>query len=459
MTDRSPPQDCDLLICNGLLLTADPAGTAIYDGAIAIAGTRIIAIGKSNDIRRRFSPRETLDAGGGIVHPGFIDAHVHISQYTSRSVLPLMAGTQVTMGDWKAALTPEDEHASAMLAAVDYLRSGYTGFVDPGTIFEPDAVAAVAEKIGIRIWLTDPYVADRGETLRAQGAELVSDAFLARWPKDTDAALKRLGTQLHRNRVADSLVKAFIGLYGEQTASDDLYSAALSMARASNVQFQQHLGYLPATYRQREAELGQSIISHLAESDRLGGDVTFIHLNVVHDQDIDRLAAASVKLVWCPAGQLQMIGKGGAAPRTGPLHRAGISIGLASDIPRNASFTAMGALASAALAAQGSALSAQDILRMRTVEAAASVGASAEVGSLQAGNLADVVVRRPSSPSNLGLDPHHELAILGGGDVAHVVVGGRVVLADGHLIHANPGTALQIARASVRGLASRLGLA
>jgi hypothetical protein len=45
------------------------------------------------------------------------------------------------MGHWKAELRPEDEHASASLASIDYLRCGFTGFVDPGTIFEPDAVA------------------------------------------------------------------------------------------------------------------------------------------------------------------------------------------------------------------------------------------------------------------------------------------------------------------------------
>ncbi|MGX8012368.1 hypothetical protein ACVDG8_027085 [Mesorhizobium sp. ORM8.1] len=51
------------------------------------------------------------------------------------------------------------------MAALDYLKCGYTGFVDPGTVLAPDAVAAVADEAGIRIWLTDPYVADGGEAL------------------------------------------------------------------------------------------------------------------------------------------------------------------------------------------------------------------------------------------------------------------------------------------------------
>jgi cytosine/adenosine deaminase-related metal-dependent hydrolase len=148
MTAAEP---CDLLIAHGVILTADAAGRVYRDGAVAIRGGRIVAVDDSSALQSRFAATETIDARDGLVHPGFIDAHIHVSQYTSRSVLPLMAGTSVTMGDWKAALTPEDEHASARLAAVDYLRAGYTGFVDPGTIFALDAVAAVADEIGIRI--------------------------------------------------------------------------------------------------------------------------------------------------------------------------------------------------------------------------------------------------------------------------------------------------------------------
>ncbi|MGT2466509.1 hypothetical protein ACVOMV_18035 [Mesorhizobium atlanticum] len=76
------------------------------------------------------------------------------------------------------------------MAAVDYLKSGHTGFVDPGTIFSPDAVASVSEEFGIRVWLTDAYVADAGEELKRHFPELASDSFLARWPKNRDEALR-----------------------------------------------------------------------------------------------------------------------------------------------------------------------------------------------------------------------------------------------------------------------------
>ncbi|TGS89746.1 hypothetical protein EN820_54805, partial [bacterium M00.F.Ca.ET.177.01.1.1] len=112
---------------------------------------RIVALDRQEKIFASYASDQLFDAAGGAVHPGFIDAHVHVSQYTARSVLPLMDGKPITMGHWKGELTPEDEYASARLAALNYLKCGYTGFVDPGTVFEPDAIGVVSDESGIRI--------------------------------------------------------------------------------------------------------------------------------------------------------------------------------------------------------------------------------------------------------------------------------------------------------------------
>jgi cytosine/adenosine deaminase-related metal-dependent hydrolase len=454
----SAPFDCDLLVHGGVVLTADAEDTIIPDGAVAIVGTRILAAGRSEELQRRCRARETIDARGGIVHPGFIDAHIHISQYTSRSVLPRMEATAVTMGDWKAALRPEDEHASATLAAVDYLRSGYTGFVDPGTIFEPDAVAAVAEEVGIRIWLTDPYIADRGQLLGEHNPDLVSPGFLARWPKDTDEALKRLGRELGRNEDRDGLVQGFIGLYGEDTASPELYAAALDIARRTGVQFQEHRGYNPKPYRERQAAAGRSAIQALAEAGVLGPGTTFVHMNVVHAGDVRLLTDSRTAVVWCPYSQLRMMGTGEAEPRMRELARAGCAVGLATDIPRTVNFDALGTLAAANAAACGTPLHPSEFLRMRTVAAAATVGAH-DVGRLAPGMRADIVIRSPDVSETLGLDHAMETAVLGlGTPPAAVIVNGKVVLKEGVPLRVDPAAAARAAHRSARSLLRRIGL-
>src|SRR5262249_54016604 len=139
MTDPAQPRTVDLVVRHGVVLTVDPSDTVHRDGAVAIDRGRIVGVGSTGEIDCTFKGRSEIDAQGGVVRPGYIDAHVHVSQYTARSVLWRMGAGPVTMGHWKAELRPEDEHASTALAAIDYLSCGYTGFVDPGTIFEPDA--------------------------------------------------------------------------------------------------------------------------------------------------------------------------------------------------------------------------------------------------------------------------------------------------------------------------------
>ncbi len=451
-------QVCDLVVHNAVLLTVDKKDNMVANGAIAIHDGMIVAVGVNRDVLSRYNSHQALDAGGGIVHPGFIDAHVHISQYTSRSVLSSMVGTRITMGDWKSALTPEDEHASAALAAVDYLRSGYTGFVDPGTIFSPDAVAPIANEFGIRIWLTDPYVADAGAELKKHFPELVSEAFLALWPKSRDEAFRRMGSQLFRNN-RHGLVRGFVGLYGEGTDSPALFRAAFDLAREHGVQMQEHLGYSPLLYRQRESAVGVSMMQHMSNEGLLGSHVTFVHMNAVHPGDVQIISAHGVGVVWCPYGQLQMLGRGGAEGRMVELHRAGAKVGIGSDIPRAVHFSGLGTLATVTASATGLAASGSEILRMRTLGSAATVGAASELGSLEVGKRADFVVRRPDVSENLGRDPALEFAVIADAStVDSVFVDGKCVVKHGEVLKADPLAVVAHAHQSVRGLAARLDL-
>lgn len=360
------------------------------------------------------------------------------------------------MGHWKAELRPEDEHASASLASIDYLRCGYTGFVDPGTIFEPDAVARVAGEIGIRIWLTDPYVADQGRHLGEKNPELVAVQFLARWPSSTEEAARRVGSQLWRNADAYGLVRAFVGIYGEFTESDALRAYAFKIARANGVQFQQHLGYTPAAYRDQAARLGRT---PLADIDRLHGlepDVTLVHMNDVEPDDEALLLMRQARLVWCPYGTLQAIGAGDSRNRMSALSQKGARVAIATDIPRVVNFDALAGMAIACGAATGSALSPRHVLRMLTCDAAASVGAERLTGSIEVGKSADIVVHRPL---DLGVDACWETAVLGGRHgIDKVLVAGRALVDSGSLTCADDGAIVATAGRSITGLLSRTGL-
>jgi cytosine/adenosine deaminase-related metal-dependent hydrolase len=455
MTDPAQPRTVDLVVRHGVVLTVDPSDTVHRDGAVAIDRGLIVGVGPTAEIDLAFKGRSEIDAQGGVVRPGYIDAHVHVSQYTARSVLPRMGAGPVTMGHWKAELRPEDEHASAALAAIDYLSCGYTGFVDPGTIFEPDAVARVADEIGIRIWLTDPYVADLGHKLAEKCPELVSPSFLARWPKSTDEAAQRVGAQLWRNKKAD-LVRAFVGIYGELTETDELRAHALDVARAHGVQFQTHLGYSPSAYHDQTAQLRRTPLAHIEALHGLDSGMTLTHMNLTEPEDEARILRCNPRLGWCPYGTLQMMGAGQSRNRMASLSRRGATVALATDIPRAINFDGIAGLAIGCAAALGAPVDARTILRMGTINAAASVGAAAETGSIEIGKSAEIVVHQPSE---LGVDDIWESVVLGGRHaVDRVLVRGRIQVESGRIQRVDPAVIAAGARNSTRGIIRRMGL-
>ena len=78
----------DLLIIHGVVVTMDDQRRIFADGAVAIKESRIIAVGPSAEISEKYQSKRVLDAGGGVIQPGFVDAHVHWSQHLGRGTIP-----------------------------------------------------------------------------------------------------------------------------------------------------------------------------------------------------------------------------------------------------------------------------------------------------------------------------------------------------------------------------------
>ena len=119
------PLPCDLLIRNAYVVSMDERRRIFPNGAIAIEGRNIVAVGPDRQIAPAYAPRRTLDARGGVVHPGFIDAHNHIVHGTCRGIFASAAASAndpVTFADWKADVTPGDENIATQLAGLEMLR-------------------------------------------------------------------------------------------------------------------------------------------------------------------------------------------------------------------------------------------------------------------------------------------------------------------------------------------------
>ncbi len=458
-----PPEHCDLVLKGAQVLTLDARRTIYSTGAVAVRGHTIVAVGPEGEVLPRWRAPRVLDAGGGIVHPGFIDAHLHINAHTCRGFFPgdssRGGGTGPNYADWKAALRPEDEEAAAALGCLELLRHGYTAFVEPGSAFEPDAVAAAAEATGVRCSLADPYLWDDPSLMDAVPG-LKSPSLFARVPPTRERSLKLLGGQLRRNRDTDGIVHGHVALYGEGTASDELLRAAKTLADRENVVLNSHLGFDLDMAAAMEARLGRPRFQHLLALGVLGPNATFVHMNVIRDGDVEPLLASGPSIVWCPLAYLQKGTPLRLPTRIPEMARRGVRVALGTDSARQSTVGDAPFLAVHLAAEVGQPIAAEDAIEMATLGAARAAGLDRLVGSLEPGKRADLVVRqRDAAELGPGIDPAHQLVMLGHGPTADtVLVNGRVVLRGGRSTRVSEAAVLAEARASAGRMAERLGL-
>lgn len=425
---------CDVLIRNGQIITMDPGRRIFRRGAVAVTGSRIVEVGADADLVRRFDASETIDAGGGIVHPGFIDAHNHIVHTSCRGVGTLRDDTPapVNFADWKAGVTGDDEAAATAMASVEMLRSGFTMFIEPGSLFSTDAAAEAVERVGLRALFAPLYLWDRQECFEAVPS-LYSPSLMARAPIDLDRSLAQLDAELHRNSDPDTLVRGYIFVYGVGTASPELLRAAHTLARDNGVPLQLHAGYVPMEGEIYRRMTGHSQIVHLRDLGVLDEHTVIIHANVLDEDEEAAVRETGCQVVWCPVAFFSL-GQGRTARfRMAERHRQGTRVALGTD--GAFACTPAGIMPAAHYASQayGDPLSPGALLEMQTLNGAAAAGLDAELGSLEPGKRADVVVRSAqASEAHPDNNPVHLLALtMGTGTVDTVLVDGRVVLREG----------------------------
>lgn len=155
--NSAPIEVVDTLISGGVIVTLDDERRIINDGALAIRGDRIAAIGKRAEIEPRVDAQQRIDARRFVVTPGFIDSHIHITgDPLTRGYVPddIDDGFTETLTRWVLprflAHSDADERLSAQLASVEMLRAGTTCFLEAGTVRYLDAVVEGLSEIGIR---------------------------------------------------------------------------------------------------------------------------------------------------------------------------------------------------------------------------------------------------------------------------------------------------------------------
>lgn len=402
----------------------DPARHIITDAAIAIRGDSIVAIGSRKDIDSRYAPAHRLSTVGQLILPGLINGHTHAAMTLFRGLgddLPLHEWLQDYIFPAEARNVDADFVLwGTRLAALEMIRSGTTTFAD--MYYFADAAAEATRESGMRAVL--------GETI------LDSATPDSKTPADALAYAERFLKHWQGN----ALITPAVAPHSTYLLSPDSLRAAFALARHYHAPILIHLSETKREVDEKRAKHGVSPVGYLDQLRLLGPDVTAAHCVWIDAADIALLVAHRVGCVHNPSSNM-MLGSG-VAP-VGEMRAAKMRLGLGTDGPAGSN-NVLNLMEEMDLAAKlqkvwhrdPSALSAEAALDMATIGGARALHMESEIGSLEPGKKADLIVLALDSPNGVPLyDIYAQIVYaLKSEDVRTVIIGGRIVMQDRRIL-------------------------
>lgn len=416
----------DTLIINGTIVTVNPDFDVIKDGAVGVRDRKIVYVGPAADIPGGAGYASgIIDADGGLVMPGLVNAHTHIPMSLFRGL-----SDDIPLDQWlnehifpaeKAHITPETVKTGALLSCAEMLLSGTTTFCD-GYFYE-DAVAEAVETAGLRAVLGQgvidfpaPGVPDPGKNI-----EFALD-FVTKW----------------KNR--SPLISPAIFCHSPYTCSRETLISARQAARKEDVLFQVHVAETRNEKDLAGLPEGTSPVAYLDGIGVLDEKTLAVHAVWVDADDIAIFAKQKTKIAHNPESNMKLAA--GIAPVREMLG-AGLVVGLGTDGCASNNnldmFSEMGTAAKLHKAAlrDPTVMDAQTVIRMATIEGARAVGLEDRTGSIEIGKEADLLVIDTRKPHLFPLyhPESHIVYAARGGDVRHVMVAGHFLVRDFGLVH------------------------
>lgn len=442
--------NADLVIRGGHVLTMGPAG-AMADGAVAIRDGEILAVGPAAGILAAHPGAEVVGDEWGIVVPGFVNAHTHLSE----ALIPGM-GEDLTLFEWAARvvvpagrhLTREMAHVGTRLKAAEMLLSGVTTVNDMFVHTNMGSLASLGVVDGLE---------EMG--MRAEVSFGAEDAF-----DPHPVSMFMTEHEELADRVAASpLIRFRMGVGTILGQTEALLAASADAAGRNGWPVHTHLAEVREEVVDARVRTGRNTVEIARDSRLLDVPVIAGHCIWVGRPDIAILAAHGVAVAHNPVAN--MILASGVCP-VDHLRGAGLAVGLGTDgAASNDSQNLLEAMKAAALLQKVSrldprALTAPDVLSMATIDGARGLGLGDVTGSLEPGKRADVVRFHGQGPGLANIhDPFQQLVYCTSPlDVADVWVDGRPRVRDGRLTDVDLGGLIDDSRPLAQELVTRAGM-
>jgi 5-methylthioadenosine/S-adenosylhomocysteine deaminase len=415
------PAPCDLLVVSGQVVTVDGDDRVLEDGGVAVADARIVDVGPTADVRRRWSAVRILDARGGLVLPGLINAHTHLAMTLYRGCADDVDLQGFLAAVWRregATLSADTVRLGARAGVVESLRAGVTTALD--MYFHHDVALEESERLGFRL-VGGPALFDfPGPDYPGFGARF---SAATRWLDTYRPGLAlRPVVAPHATYTLDA---AQLRLAGELAAAHDAIVHVHASENAREV-------------KDVLARYGRTPVEVLDHAGLLRPSTVLAHAVVLREDEMERIAASGAAIAHCPASNCKLAS--GIAP-VPELRRRGVPVGIGTDGP--ASSNDLDLWAAMRLTAylhkvrlgDATALPAAEVVRMATLDGARALGLADRIGSLEAGKRADLVVLSPDAVAAAPVydAPGALVYAVGRAEVRSVLVDGRPVVEDGRV--------------------------
>jgi 5-methylthioadenosine/S-adenosylhomocysteine deaminase len=445
---QTKKDEADLILSGGTVVTMDGTRAVYDDGMVVVKGDTIVAVGPRADLESKYQASRTIDAKGKLVLPGFINGHTHVPMTLFRGL-----HDDVTLNDWlytyifpaeKKNVNEEFVRWGTRLAAAEQIRGGVTTFAD--MYYFEDAVAEETKAAGMRGVLGETFVDFPAPDNKSEAEMLAyTERFLKKWQ-------------------GDPLIHAAAAPHSIYTCSQKTLQDAAALARKYHAPILIHTAEMKKEWDDSQKQNGMSPVQYLDKIGVLGSDVVSAHCIFVDEKDQRTLAQRQVGCVHNPSSNMML--SSGVSP-VAEMRSLGIAVGLGTDGPAgsNNDLDLMEEMDLTAKLAKITkmdplAMNAKAAVEMATIDGARALHMEKEIGSLEVGKKADLIVISLDEPNAVPMyDVYAQLVYaLKGSDVQTVVIGGRVVMRDRELLTVNQEAAMAKAREYKKTIAASLGL-
>jgi 5-methylthioadenosine/S-adenosylhomocysteine deaminase len=417
----------DIVIHNGVVITVNSDFDIIENGVVCITQEKLERIETRADDTPLPEAEQIIDAKGGIIMPGLVNTHTHLPMTLFRGLaddLPLAVWLGEFIFPCEAKyLTPETVRLGTLLACAEMILSGTTTCCD-GYFLEDD-VASALYKSGIRgvlgqgvIDFPAPGVPDSSNNIRNAAG------FVEKWQD------------------VSPLITPSIFCHSPYTCSEETLKKAKAACDSKGLLFQIHAAETKNEYNRIQTEQHTTPIKYLDRIGMLDQNTLIVHGIWLDSDDIEIIAKRRSKVSHNPQSNMKLAS--GIAPVSGLL-RAGVAVGLGTDgCASNNDLDLFREMDTAAKLHKVNLLDptvmdARTVLKMATIDGAKAIGLDKDIGSLEAGKQADVIIIDTEKPHLVPMyhPVSHIVYAVQGSDVRDVIVAGRILVKNQKLLTLN----------------------